>query len=456
MKYTLRPYQHKILEELNDLDAVALYMGTGTGKTITAIEKYKEQPTHRLLVICPQSVIPQWEQTLADQIPNIKIMKFIQSWSASKKNDYIHTNWLDYEVIIINFDVMHKMTHFKNIISPSFTIIVDEMHRIRNWGTTRNPVKVTHAVLELGKETPYKIGLTATPTQGNYGGYIDYYTQLLFLGYMDKSYKAFCDEHIIYKEERYPTSPYPIKKIVRYVNIDKIENKLKKIARRYVPQYTDFEPQHSEVIVDKTPSYSKILREFAYKDIVLNNTMRKRIAMKTLTTGNIYGHDSMNNHFVYEDNTYKLSWLEDFLSDTDEIVSIFYQYNVELEALKKLLDKLGKRTIIINGKTKNKYAEIQRTDYDVIIGQFQAMSEGLDGMHLKTHISVFFSMPESSLLYKQAIGRIDRFGQTKVPMYYYLIMKSTIDETIMKLIKEKVEFSEQTLEQLEIGGDTYV
>lgn len=455
MRYTLRPYQKKILEELNNLDAIALYMGTGTGKTITAIEKYKEQPTHRLLVICPQSVIPQWEETLQSQIPDISIMKFKQSWYASKKDSFIKDNWSDYEVIIVNFDIIHKMVNLKNIITPSFTIIVDEMHRIRNWGTQRNPVKVTHSVVQLGKETPYKIGLTATPTQGNYGGYIDYYPQLLFLGYMDKSYKTFCDEHVIYKEERYPTSPYPIKKIVRYVNIDKIEDTLKKIARRYVPKYIDFEPQHNEIFVDKTTSYNKVLRDFAYKDIVLNNTMRKRIALKTLTTGNIYGHDTISNNFTYEDNDYKLSWLEDFLSDTNEVVSIFYQYNVELEALKKLLDKLGKRTIIINGKTKNKYAEVQRTDYDVIIGQFQAMSEGLDGMHLKTHISVFFSMPESSLLYKQAIGRIDRVGQTKVPMYYYLIMKQTIDETIMKLIKQKIEFSEQTLEQLEIGGEVY-
>ncbi len=455
MRYTLRPYQKKILEELKDLDAVALYMGTGTGKTITAIEKYKEHPTHRLLVICPQSVIPQWEETLHAQMQDITIMPFKSSWSASKKDVFIKDNWTDYEVIIINFDIIHKMVHLKDIITESFTIIVDEMHRIRNWGTAKSPVKVTHAVLSLGKHTPYKIGLTATPTQGNYGGYIDYYPQLLFLGYMDKNYKTFCDEHVVYKEERYPTSPYPIKKIVRYVNIDKIEYTLKKIARRYVPQYIDFEPQHNEIFVDKTPSYNKVLREFAYNDIVLNNTMRKRIALKTLTTGNIYGHDTMSNNFTYEDNDYKLSWLEDFLSDTDEVVSIFYQYNVELEALKKLLDKLGKRTIIINGKTKNKYAEVQRTDYDVIIGQFQAMSEGLDGMHLKTHISVFFSMPESSLLYKQAIGRIDRVGQTKVPMYYYLIMKQTIDETIIKLIKEKVEFSEQTLEQLEIGGEVY-
>jgi superfamily II DNA or RNA helicase len=450
--YTLRPYQKHILEDLKDLDAVALYMATGTGKTVTAIEKYKQQPTHRLLVICPQSVITQWEETIRFQAPELSVMPFKKSWSAKEKDEFIRDNWRNYDVIIINFDIIHKMVYLPKIVSQTWTIIVDEMHRIRNWGTTRNRVKVTKAVVELGPKTPYKIGLTATPTQGNYGGYIDYYPQLLFLGYTKLDFKTFCDQHIIYKDEFYPTSPYPIKKIIRYVNIDKIENTLKSMARRYVPNYLDFTPQHNEIFVDKTKSYSKVLREFAYKDITLNNTMRKRIALKTLTTGSIYGQDLVNNHYTYEDNTHKLEWLEDFLTDTDEIVSIFYQYNVELDSLVKLLNKLGKRTIIINGKTKDKYLEIKRDDYDVIIGQFQAMSEGLDGMHLKTHISIFFSMPESSLLYKQAIGRIDRIGQTKVPMYYYLIMKDTIDEVIMKLIKEKVEFSEQTLEQLEIGG----
>jgi SNF2 family DNA or RNA helicase len=57
-------------------------------------------------------------------------------------------------------------------------------------------------------------------------------------------------------------------------------------------------------------------------------------------------------------------------------------------------------------------------------------------------------MPESSLTYKQAIGRIDRIGQTKVPMYYYLVMKDTLDDKIYKLIEQKLDFNEDILERL--------
>jgi SNF2 family DNA or RNA helicase len=57
-------------------------------------------------------------------------------------------------------------------------------------------------------------------------------------------------------------------------------------------------------------------------------------------------------------------------------------------------------------------------------------------------------MPESSLLYKQALGRIDRIGQTRVPMYYYLVMEKTIDEDIYDMIEKKIEFSEEILDKL--------
>ena len=76
------------------------------------------------------------------------------------------------------------------------------------------------------------------------------------------------------------------------------------------------------------------------------------------------------------------------------------------------------------------------------------MSESIDGIQHKSHIEVFMTMPESSLTYKQAIGRIDRIGQEKVPMYYYLVMKDTIDDKVYKLIEQKLDFSEKILDKL--------
>jgi SNF2 family DNA or RNA helicase len=447
MKTTLRDYQKQILKELRHLPAPYFLMGTGTGKTLVSLARYEEEGRGKLLVICPKKIIGQWHDSIEREFPKAKILKFKDKVSADVINKTLLKD-KNFDIVVLNYEILHKLEALLNVLDKKWTIILDEGHRIRNYGTVRNRIKVTDAVLELSKLTYKKMILTATPTQSNYGGYVDYYSQLRFLGYMDMTFKEFNERYVRTKDINYGTSPYPVKTIVGYKNQDELDDLLAVVSRRYVPKYGDFEPQHNKITLTQVPSYKKVLKEEAYNDIMITNSMRKRVALKTLTSGTIYGQDMEGTHYKYEDNTSKLDWLEDFLSDTDEVVTIFYQYNVEMEALKTLLTKLKKKYIVINGQTKNAVKEVQRTDYDVIIGQFQAMSESIDGIQHKSHIEVFLTMPESSLTYKQAIGRIDRIGQEKVPMYYYLVMKNTIDEKVYNLIEQKLEFSEAILDKL--------
>ena len=455
--YTLRPYQQKIVDDLKVLPSCALYMGTGTGKTLTSLDITKYHPTSKLLVVCPHSAIKQWKINVNKFFPEYEVVSFLKR-ATSKDLDYFFKTAIlpKRAVVIINYEMIYRVPWLLHIVNDSWTIIADELHRAKNMGNRRKPVKATHALLRLGDKTPYKIGLTATPTQGKFGGYIDYYAQLTFLGYLNMSYKDFFEKFVIYKEVTYPTTPFPIKEITGYKNIGDIDEVLKVIARRYTTRYDDFEPQFIKIMIDRPKSYNKLVREKAYKKdgkvIFLSNSARSRIAKKTITTGTVLGYDMESNQHALKDNTNKIDWLKDFLQDTDEVVSIFYTYNVELHSLEELCKELGKKYIVINGKTKDKYSLINDGGYEVVLGQFQAMSEALDGLHLHCHIEVFFSMPESSLHYTQAIGRIDRIGQTKVPMYYFLIMEHTLDEIIMSNIENKIEFSEKTLEKLEVEG----
>lgn len=441
----LRSYQKQILDELAHLPAAALFMGTGTGKTITAINKVKQNKTGKLLIICPKNVTTQWELTLRDEFPDLKPLKFNKSDTAAKKNDKLLTE--TYDIVIINFDIVTKMTNLQTRINNNWTIIVDESHRIKSMGTRNSPVKSTRAVLALSNKTKHKLILTATPTQGNYGGYIDYYSQLYFLGYLTMSYKAFTDRYTIQVEEHYGNSPYPVKTIVGYKNTDEIDNLLKKVSKRYIAKAGDFPPEHIKVMLNKPPSYDKLLQNKSYNDILITNLSQKRIALKTLLGGCITGYNAFGTQYNYNDNTNKIDWLREFIEDTNERIVIFYRYNVEKKMLEGLLNELGKKYIVINGDTKDKYLEVKK-EWDIVIGQYQAMSEALDGLQHKSHIEIFYSMPESSISYVQALGRIDRIGQTDVPMYYYLITENTIEEQIYKLIEQKVEFSEEILDRL--------
>ena len=449
MKTELRDYQQQILADLKNVKAPYFLMGTGTGKTITSLARFEQAGGKKLLIICPKKTISQWKRNISSELPHLKIFEMKEKINGNKLNHDILDKKFHYDALIVNYEILTKLTNLFVIINDDWTIILDEGHRIRNFGMTKKTrVKTTEMVLLLGEMTDKKMILTATPTQSNYGGYIDYYPQLKFLGYINMHYDEYYDRYCVTKSINYGTSPYPIKTIVGYKRTQEIDEILKGCARYYQPAYGDFEPQHTKVALEQAPSYKKLLREKAYKEIAITNNMRKRVALKTITSGVIYGQDVMSKHYSYIDNTSKIDWLEDFIKDTNEVITIFYQYNVELETLKALMTKLKKKFIVINGQTKNAIKEIEKDGYDVIIGQFQAMSESIDGIQHKSHIIVFMTMPESSLTYKQAIGRIDRIGQTKVPMYYYLVMENTLDDKIYKLIEQKLDYSEQILEQL--------
>jgi SNF2 family DNA or RNA helicase len=450
----LRSYQQEIIDKSKHLPSLGLFMGTGTGKTITSLERFKLNPTSKLLIICPKSVVSQWTSVINEHYPEYRVLEFPKTASNSeKKNHYLIQNYRESDIIIVNFEIVYKLTNLLVIIDNDYTIIVDESHRIKSYGTNRSPVKQTRAVLSLSYQTNYKMILTATPTQANYGGFIDFYTQLFFLGYINMTLKEFKDRYVVEKQQQVRGRPYPIKVITGYKNIEELEKLLSLTCFYYSPKLGDFPPEHIKINVERAKSYARTKREMMYKEIVLDNSARKRIGMKTLAGGRIAGMDSFNQRYFYDDNTHKIDWLKEFLEDTDEVVTIFYQYNVERDLILQLLHKIGKTYVVINGETEDKYNEINNKDYDVVVGQYQAMSESLDGLQYKSHIMVMYSLPESSLTYKQALGRIDRIGQEKVPMYYYLVMEKTIDEAIYDLIQQKIEFSEETLDKLNIWED---
>lgn len=450
----LRDYQKEILNELCCVPSIGLFMKTGSGKTITSLARFMQNPTPHLLVICPQKIVPQWIEVI-ESVTDLKPCKYNLNWSAKKKNDFITEYLLDdyraHQCVVVNFDIINKMD-FDWAINEDWTIIVDESHKIKNMGTNRSPVKVTQKVLELGELTPYKIILTATPTEKDFGGYIDYYAQLRFLGYMDMSYQLFKNRYCIEEKLQVPGMPFPIKKIIGY-RMSFIESEIKPLihnsCRYYAPKYGDYEPQMIKQVIPRCQSYNITLKNRTYEEITFDNVSAFRIGKKTLISGVVSGTDEYGKRFTYKDNTQKSDWLEEFLSNTDDVVSVLYNYNVERDIIVDVCKKLKKKYIIIDGSVKDKPAELKK-EFDVVIGQYEAFGESLDGLQYKCHLMVFYSMPDSSRAYRQSLGRIDRIGQTEMPVYYHLVMEKTIDDAIYEMVLNKVEFSEKDLNEITI------
>ena len=100
---------------------------------------------------------------------------------------------------------------------------------------------------------------------------------------------------------------------------------------------------------------------------------------------------------------------------------------------------------IIIGDTKNRQAEIDKFNNDnscrIIIGTM-AMSEGLNLQ--RGNILIFYDVPMGSYgTLQQVIGRINRIGQDKPMVVYYLMADKTIDIKLKKLLTAKAEMSEK-------------
>ena len=85
----LRDYQEQILKELGSVPSIGLFMKTGSGKTITSIERFTRNPTSNLLVICPQKIVTQWFDEI-EKYTDLSVCKYNMSWSSTKKNDQIN------------------------------------------------------------------------------------------------------------------------------------------------------------------------------------------------------------------------------------------------------------------------------------------------------------------------------------------------------------------------------
>lgn len=447
----LRDYQKRVLKDLNHLDSIALFLGTGSGKTITSLQRFCDNKTNNLLVICPQKVVTQWNKTIKESIKNIELVDLGLKKTALIQNEsLLNLTSKNNIAIVVNYEKIAKLSNLKKLIDSNWTIILDESHTIKELGTKKSPRKANEAVLELKDYTPYKIILTATPTEKKNGGYIDYYNQLKFLGYMDMSINNFKDKFCVEIKKQIPGMPYPIKIIDRYKNVEYLQSLLKQVARRYIPKFGEYEPEHIKVDIPKTKTYNKFKENSVYKELTCDNISAKRVALKTLTGGIITGTNEEYERVEYSDNSHKTDWLKEFLQNTNETVVIFYKYNVEKRQLVDMCEELNEKYEVISGEVSDKYDIVNNKEYRVLIGQINALGEAIDGLQHKSHICVYYSMPESSREYIQSLGRIDRDGQKNVPTYYYLVMEHTIDSLIYDLVNQKVEFTEEVLNKLDI------
>lgn len=141
----------------------------------------------------------------------------------------------------------------------------------------------------------------------------------------------------------------------------------------------------------------------------------------------------------------KKQWIADFLEGLGDNAIIFYNYTETgdgLEAIAKKVLPKGARVWRIDGSHHEIPTKETIGKFDVVLTQWQSGSEGLNVQYINRWIAV--EMTYSQVIWHQAKGRVMRIGQSRPVFYYLLKTEHTIEDAMLKCIKNKQDFAART------------
>ena len=397
---TLFNYQQNIVDR--SPKSCALFMDMGTGKTITSLKIAEKWMCSKILVICLKSKMQDWIDEIEEE-----------------------TYFCKDEYMVINFESVWRNTKALDFTDQETMIIIDESHKIKN-----PKAKVSQYIRFLGEKTHYKLVLTGTPQNQQY---YDYWMQMGFVEspVYNISLKEFESIYVNFITD-YQQGHY-----FRTIDSYNYEDLLKKGINKY-SFYKNYESEYNkpfEILekIKRTSEYIELWSNKVIDGIAAENPMTLRSYLRECCSGfvkdNIYGSN-------------KLKWLEDFLDVDQSRIVIFVNFNKEIEMISDLCKKLKRPYSIYNGEFKD-FTNFKNNENGIAIVNYASGATGINDLCI-SNIGIFYSLPDGDyILFKQAKSRLDRIGQTKQPIFYYLVTDNTIEVPIFRAFKKGDNFTNE-------------
>lgn len=399
---------------------------------------------NHIVVICPVSKVEDWKEDIKKETPEIEISyvsSFQSAWRAK------------------NSSSINALLAFKKAI-----LIIDEGHKMKTYDSKQS--KFIQDLVE--KYNPYVLILSATSQNKKY---IDLYPQYKILdssifNVKAKDFKAkYCIEaknwNLVYAGK----ARFPYNEIVGYKNTEIMDEEILKYTyyKKYESKYarpidiTQKLKMTSDMKYFKEKKVWPRMDEKALETILASGDIEdidtEFIIANRPTLHHIYMREScsgfIQNKFL--DKNPKLQWLDDFMDGNEGRFVVFTNFINEANIIKDLCIKKKRHYAIYDGTFKD-LTDWYNFEDCVAIVNVQAGSAGLNDF-ISTNIAIFFSPPENYIDFVQAKGRIDRIGQTKQPVYYYLQIMNGVEPQIYKSLELGQNFDQHLFENWLEKGD---
>lgn len=399
----------------------------GTGKTFTALGAYLQSGCKKLLVICLAPKVADFAEDGALMGIDITPLNL-----GTKKNKELLA---ESNKVAISFESVWRITELLKWVDEDTFIIVDEAHKV---GVTSS--KVTKFVMKLTKKTKYVRLLTATPVSN--GKLENYYSQLYMLNVFRKPKKEFEQLFVVKKMRQLGSMRFM--QIVGYQNEHLLNDMINSVAVRF-KRDKYYYPEDFVYKTKKPAMYAKLKKNRMYKAdngevIELDNSSKLFNAMRCVSHGFLLGINKQVSKEPFE----RLNQILE--THNDERIVIFYNYNVELEMLKQLLDKSKRPYSQYNGASKD-LKHFKDKDSGIVLAHYKSASTGINDFVI-ANVTIYNSMPLESINYEQSKARTDRYGQTKKPLYYHIVPETPTEKKIFETVTNGKDFTNEMMEEI--------
>ena len=449
---TLRPYQEKGFSWLAFLETwglgACLADDMGLGKTIQFItfllhlkeKKSLENPT---LLVCPTSVIGNWEREVKKFAPILKVLQYHGDKRPKGKKFQEVVNKSD--LVITSYSLVHRdLKILKGVDWQG--IVLDEAQNIKN-----PEAKQSKAIRDL--EAKFRIALTGTPVENRLQ---ELWSILDFLnpGYLGNRQ---------FFQRRFAA---PIEKYGDAASLSQLRSLVQPFILRRLK--TDREiiqdlPQKQEMTVfcslspDQAQIYQKTVENSLSEIESAEGVQRRGMILGLLVKlKQICNHPAqyLKDKTLAKQNSGKLQRLEEMLEEltsAGDRALIFTQFAEWGKLLKPHLEKeLGREMLFLYGSTTKKKREemIDRFQHDpqgppVMILSLKA---GGVGLNLTRANHVFhFDRWWNPAVENQATDRVFRIGQTRNVQVHKFVCTGTLEEKIHDMIESKKQLAEQVV-----------
>lgn len=414
----------------------------GLGKTLqalTLIQKAKETDgSAASLVICPTSVVFNWEAEIDKFTPGLKCLNLT---GATRKGLFKHIN--DYDIVITSYALLRRdIDQLKHIEFRS--IILDESQNIKNYESlTAQSAKLLKA--------SHKLALSGTPIENRLSELWSAF-DFLMPGFMydinEFNYRYAVPiqekgdrtvEHRL-KKQVYPFILRRMKRDIAKDLPDKIEN----IA------YCKMTPEQKDFYLDVLDSTRQEIFDKVNADGFEKSKMSVFSALLRLRQvcchPRLYDKEGKMGAIESGKFEHLKEMLEEIISEGHRVL-LFSQFVQMLDIVKDWFDKTGIKYEYLTGSTKDRQTVVNNFNNNPAIPVFLiSLKAGGTGLNLTGADYVIHYDPWwNPAVEDQATDRAHRIGQTKNVFVYRLITKGSVEEKIMKLKERKKDLLDSVI-----------